>query len=98
MNATGTPCEGPSPGRFSLAQQRGPGRHPATARVKWNKEENKLVMECFYISKPFGEEGNPVREYKKRMFKEWRERESLNQQSNLFVTRQGQLERMESKI
>ena len=42
--------------------------------MKWNKEENKVVTECFYISKPFGEEGNPIREYRKRMFKEWRER------------------------
>ena len=45
VNGTGTPCEGPSPGRRSLGQQRGSGRHPATARVKWNKEVNKIVME-----------------------------------------------------
>ena len=31
---TGTPCEDPSPGRCSPAQQQGLGRHPATAGVK----------------------------------------------------------------
>ena len=31
----------------------------------------KLVMKCFYRSKPFDEEGKPVR---KRMFREWRDR------------------------
>ena len=74
VNGTGTPCEGPSPGRCSLAQQRGPGRHPATARVKCNKEVNKVVMKCFYRSKPFDEERKPIRRYRKRMFREWRER------------------------
>ena len=34
--------------RCFLAQLQGPGRHPATARVKWNKEVNKVVMESFY--------------------------------------------------
>ena len=40
VNGTGMSCEGPSPGRCSPAQQRGPGRHHATARMKWNKEVN----------------------------------------------------------
>ena len=35
VNRTGTEREGSSPGRCSPAQQRGPGRHPATARLKW---------------------------------------------------------------
>ena len=73
-NGTGTPCEGPSPGRCFPAQQRGPERHPATARVKWNGEVNKVVMECFYRSKLFDKEGKPIRGYRKRMFREWRER------------------------
>ena len=50
VNGTGTLCEGPSPSRCSPAQQRGPGRHPAAARVSWKKEVNKVVMECFYRS------------------------------------------------
>ena len=57
-----------------LVQQREPGRHQVTARMKWNKEVNKVVMECFYRSKPFDEAGKPVRGYRQRMFREWRER------------------------
>ena len=68
MNRTGTECESSSPGRCSPAQQRGPGRHLATARMKWNKEVNKVVMECFYRSRPFDEEGKPIRGYRQRMF------------------------------
>ena len=83
VNGTGTPCECPSPSRCSPAQQWGPGCHPVTARVKWNKELNKIVMGCFYRSKSFDEEAEPIREYRKRMFREWRERvmfESAEQQ------------------
>ena len=74
VNGTRTQCKGPSPGRCSLAQQRGPGRHLATARMRWNKEVNKVVTECFYRSKPFDEEGKPIRLYGQRMFREWRDR------------------------
>ena len=42
--------------------------------MKWNKEVNKVVMECLYRSKPFDEEGKPVRGYRQRMFREWRDR------------------------
>ena len=42
--------------------------------MKWNKEVNKVVMECFYRSKPFDEEGKHVRRYRQRMFREWRDR------------------------
>ena len=38
------------------------------------KEVNKVVMECVYRSKPFHEEGKPISGYRKRMFKEWREK------------------------
>ena len=34
-------------------------------------------MECFYRSKPFDDEGKPIRGYRKRMFREWRERGML---------------------
>ena len=74
VNGTATSCKGPSPGRCSLAQQRGPGRNPATAKMKWNKEVNKVVMECFYRSRPFDEDGKPIRGYRQRMFREWRDR------------------------
>ena len=51
-----------------------PGHHPATARVNWNKEVNKVVLECFYRSKMFVEEGKHIRRFKKRMFREWIEK------------------------
>ena len=73
-NGTRMPWEGSLPSRFSPEQQRRTGRHPATPRVKWNKEEEKVVMECFYRSKTFDEEGKPIRGHRKRMFIEWRER------------------------
>ena len=73
INGMGAPCEGPLSGGCSSAQEHGPGHHPVTARVKWNKEVNKVVMGCFYGSKLFDEEGKPGREYRKRMFTEWRE-------------------------
>ena len=38
------------------SQQSRRGRHPATA-----KEVNKVVMECFYRSKPFHEDEKPIR-------------------------------------
>ena len=74
VNWAGTFCEGPSPGRCSLVRQRRPGRYPTTVRTKWNKEVNKVVMECFYRSKPFDENGKPIRGYRQRMFREWRNR------------------------
>lgn len=41
--------------------------------MKWSKEVNKVVMECFYRSKPFDEDGKPISGYRQRMFKEWRD-------------------------
>ena len=74
VNGAGTSSEGPSSGRCSSGEQRGPGRYPTTARMRWNKELNKVVMECFYRSNPFNEEGRPIRGYRQRMFREWRVR------------------------
>ena len=75
MNRTRPSGEGSSPSMCFLVQQPEPGRHQVTARIKWNKEVNKVVMECFYRSKPFDEEGKPVRGYRQTMFGEWRDRE-----------------------
>ena len=66
--------KGSSSGRRFLVQQREPGRHQVTAKMKWNKEVNKVVMKCFYRSKPFDKEGKPVRGYRQRTFKKWRDR------------------------
>ena len=74
VNGTRPLGKGSSPGRCFLVHQRELGRHQVTARVKWNKEVNKAVMKCFYRSKPFEEEGKPVRGYRQRMFREWRDR------------------------
>ena len=68
------PSEGSSSGRCFPGEQRGPDRYPTTARMRWNKEVNKVVMECFYRSNPFNEEGRPIRGYRQRMFREWRAR------------------------
>ena len=57
-----------------LSRFRGPGRHPTTVRTKWSKDVNKVVMECFFRSKPFDVEGKPIRGYRQRMMREWRER------------------------
>ena len=43
--------EGLSPGSCSARTQANFGRHPITARGrKWTKEENIVVMECYYKS------------------------------------------------
>ena len=56
VNGTRPLGEGPSTDKCFLVQQRELGRHQVTAKMKWNKEVNKVVMECFYKSKPFDEE------------------------------------------
>ena len=48
-----------------MEPQHGPGRHQATARIKWSKEVNKIVMRCFYKSEP------NKRGYRKRMLEIW---------------------------
>ena len=74
VNRTRSASESSSPGTCSSAQQRGPGRQPATARMKWDKAVKKVVMECFYNIRSFDEVGTPIRGYRQRMFREWRER------------------------
>ena len=70
VNRTRPLGKGSSLGRCFLIKQREPGLHQVTTRMKWNKEVNKVVMECFYRSKPFDEEGKPVRGNRRRMFRE----------------------------
>ena len=43
-----------------------------TARMRWSKEVNEVVMECFYKSKLSDEEGRPIRGYRQRMVRQWR--------------------------
>ena len=65
MNETEASSNSVSPGRCTMEPQHGPGRHQATARIKWSKEVNKIVMRCFYKSEP------NKRGYRKRMLEIW---------------------------
>ena len=75
VNKTRPLGKGFSPGRCFLLQQQESCRHQVTARMKWNKEVNKVVMEFFYRTKPFDEEEKPIRGYRKGIFREWRDTE-----------------------
>ena len=44
--------EAASPGRYPTVGQGGPGRQPAAARMKWSRDMNIAVMECYYLCKP----------------------------------------------
>ena len=83
VNGTRPLGGGSSSGRCFLVKQQEASYHQVAGRMKWNKEINKVVMECFYRSKPFDEEGKPVTGYRQRMFGTWRDRglfESTEQQ------------------
>ena len=68
VKETGTEGEGFSPSRCPVGKQRGPGRHPATARGKWSKEDNKMAILCYFKAK----EG-PNIGYRKRMHPYWKD-------------------------
>ena len=74
VNGTRPLGQGSSPSRCFLVHQRELGRHQDTAGMKWNKEVNKVVIDCLCRSKPFDEEGRPARGYRQRMFRAWRDR------------------------
>ena len=42
--------------------------------MKWNKQVNIVVMECYYLSRPLNENGVPIRGYRQRMYMKWIER------------------------
>ena len=73
-NGTGETGKAASPSRCPTVGQGGPGRHPATARIKWSRDMNIAVMECYYLSKPVDESGRPVIGYRQRMHAVWKER------------------------
>ena len=73
VNGTGACNEGALSGRCPVGEQRRPSRHPATARMMWSKDVNKVVMECYLKSKPVNENGVPIRGYRQRMFRVWQE-------------------------
>ena len=57
VNGTGLVGEGSSPGSCFLVRQQGSGRHHTTVRTKCSKNVNKIVVECFFRSKPFDYDG-----------------------------------------
>ena len=67
VNGTQGTSEGVTPGRVAGGQQPAPGRYPNTARTKWSKDLNKLLMKCYIKSNP------GTRGYRKRMFAIWME-------------------------
>ena len=70
INGTRTASEGISSDRCPVEQQYRPSSHSDTAsRVKWTKNVNVVVMECYYWSRPFDEDGKLVRGYRKRMYR-----------------------------
>ena len=72
-----------SAGNLRPARQRGPGRHPETARMKCNR----VVMECFYRCRL-------MKKVNLLCLKNEEIGECLNQRSNVCVTKHGQEERM----
>ena len=75
VKGTSSPSGDPSPGRDSVAQQRGPSRYEATAntsrtrkRLQWTIEDNKETMFCYYQSEP------TKRGYRKRLNEIWQAR------------------------
>lgn len=67
VSGTRVTSEGATSGRVSGKEQQAPGCYPATARTKWPKEVNRVVMKCYIQSNP-GSRG-----YRKGMFAFWRE-------------------------
>ena len=61
VNEIGALHGGPSPGRCPMGEQRRPGCYQKTARTGWSKQMNVAVMECYFLSRPFYEEGKPIR-------------------------------------
>ena len=65
--------EGSSPGRRCLVGQQGPSRHSTTVKTMWSKNVNKIVLECFFRSKTFDDDGKPIRGYRQQMMQKWKE-------------------------
>ena len=86
--------EGATPGRCSLVRQWQLGRHPTTVRTKWSKKVIKIVMECFFRSKPFDDDSKPIRGCRQRMMQEWKEHGVLISLSYDYVTKQELLGKM----
>ena len=60
------------PGSCPTGWQGGPGRHPAAARMKWNRDMNIAVIECYYQSKPDDGSRTSVKGYRQEMHAVWK--------------------------
>ena len=69
---TGKTGEAASPGRCPTGWQGGSGRHPAAPRLKWSRDMNIDLIECYYQSKPVDENGRPVKGYRQGMHAAWK--------------------------
>ena len=65
-------AEAATPLRCPTGWQIGPGRHPAAARMKWNREMNIAVTQCYCQSKPVDESGKLVKGYRQGMHAVWK--------------------------
>ena len=59
-----------SSGRSSPVQKRKTGCHHATARLKWLKKVNIVLIGFYYRSDPFDAKGVPLKAYRQRMYRE----------------------------
>ena len=73
VNGTGAFSEVALSDRCPVRKQRRHGRHPATARMIWSKDVNKVVIECYLKSKPVNENGVPIRGFRQRLFRVWQD-------------------------
>ena len=67
VNQAATLREGPLPGKCPVGEQHRSGRHQKTARTGWSM--NVAVMECYFLSRLFDEEGKPIRGYENERIK-----------------------------
>ena len=84
VKEAGTEGEGFSPSRCPVCKQRGTNHHPATARRKWSKKDNKMAILCYLQAK----EGQNI-DYKKRMHHYWRTMGCLSWGNNSWHAKLG---------
>ena len=86
VKESGTEGEVFLPGRYPKGKQHEPGCHPATARRKWSKEDNKMAILCYLQVK----EG-PSIGYRKKSINTRKIMDSLSWRNNNSLTKLGLL-------
>ena len=79
----------------SIEQQDDPSRQEAAVRrrTRWSYEKNVAVMECYFKSRPVGDDGRPE-EVIERDWRRCGDRKDTKIQSSGFATRLERLRRM----